>query len=105
MSETVTLPVLPLDEEVVLPAMVVPLSLTDDEVRAAIDTARSPGGSADDKPRVLIVPRLHGRYAAVGTLAVIEQVGRLPGGDPGAVVRGVARVRIDTGTSGPGKAL
>jgi ATP-dependent Lon protease len=115
MSETVTLPVLPLDDEVVLPAMVVPLSLSEDEVRAAIETARTtagspgfgavPGSEQDDKPRVLIVPRLDGRYAAVGTLAVIEQMGRLPGGDPGAVVRGVARVRIGTGTSGPGKAL
>jgi ATP-dependent Lon protease len=115
MSETVTLPVLPLDDEVVLPAMVVPLSLSEDEVRAAIDTARTtagspglgaiPGSKQDDKPRVLIVPRLDGKYAAVGTLAVIEQMGRLPGGDPGAVVRGVARVRIGTGTSGPGTAL
>jgi ATP-dependent Lon protease len=59
----------------------------------------------DDKPRVLIVPRVNGKYAAVGTLAVVEQMGRLPGGDPGAVVRGVARVRVGTGTSGPGKAL
>ncbi len=110
MSKTVTLPVLPLDDEVVLPAMVVPLSLSEDEVRAAIDTARTaaigvPDGTADDKPQVLIVPRLGGKYAAVGTLAVIEQMGRLPGGDPGAVVRGVARVRIGTGTSGPGTAL
>jgi ATP-dependent Lon protease len=115
MSKTVTLPVLPLDDEVVLPAMVVPLSLSDDEVRAAIDTARTTAGSPglgalpdyqpDDKPRVLIVPRLNGKYAAVGTLAVIEQMGRLPSGEPGAVVRGVARVRIGTGTSGPGKAL
>ncbi|HEY0540524.1 MAG TPA: endopeptidase La [Actinoallomurus sp.] len=114
MSETVTLPVLPLDDEVVLPAMVVPLSLSDDEVRGAIDTARTAAGSPglgalpeykDDKPRVLIVPRVNGKYAAVGTLAVVEQMGRLPGGDPGAVVRGVARVRVGTGTSGPGKAL
>jgi ATP-dependent Lon protease len=110
MSKTVTLPVLPLDDEVVLPAMVVPLSLSDDEVRAAVDTARTtaPGmlsDNKDDKPRVLIVPRLNGKYAAVGTLAMIEQIGRLPGGDPGVVVRGIARVRIGTGTSGPGKAL
>jgi ATP-dependent Lon protease len=107
MSETVTLPVLPLDDEVVLPAMVVPLSLSEDEVRAAIETARAAGvgARADDKPRVLIVPRLDGKYADVGTLAVVEQIGRLPGGDPGAVVRGVSRVRIGTGTSGPGTAL
>ncbi|MGI5230724.1 endopeptidase La [Actinoallomurus sp. CA-142502] len=107
MSKTVTLPVLPLDDEVVLPAMVVPLSLTDDEVRGAIEAARTTAlpDDTDDKPQVLIVPRLNGKYAAVGTLAAIEQIGRLPGGDPGAVVRGVARVRIGTGTSGPGKAL
>ena len=59
MSKTVTLPVLPLDDEVVLPAMVVPLSLSEDEVRAAIDSAGSPGlGGSGDKPRVLVVPRL-----------------------------------------------
>ncbi|MCW2946308.1 MAG: ATP-dependent protease La [Actinoallomurus sp.] len=111
MSETVTLPVLPLDDEVVLPAMVVPLFLSNNEVRAAIETARATAGSdgpgvwPDDKPRILIVPRLNGEYAAIGTLGVIEQVGRLPGGEPGAVVRGVARVRIGAGTSGPGTAL
>ena len=52
------------------------------------------------------MPRLGERgLAAVGTLAVVEQVGRLPGGEPGAVVRGVARVRIGSGTTGPGAAL
>jgi len=52
------------------------------------------------------VPRLGERgLAAVGTLAVVDQIGRLPGGGPGAVVRGVARVRIGSGTTGPGAAL
>jgi ATP-dependent Lon protease len=36
---------------------------------------------------------------------VIEQVGRMPGGTPGAVLRGVSRVRIGSGTTGPGAAL
>ena len=55
---------------------------------------------------MLLVPRLGERgLASVGTLAVIEQVGRLPGGEPGAVVRGVSRVRIGSGTTGPGAAL
>ena len=36
MSETLTLPVLPLDDEVVLPGMVVPIELTDAEVRGAV---------------------------------------------------------------------
>jgi ATP-dependent Lon protease len=117
-----TLPVVPLDDEVVLPGMVVPLDLTDGEVRAAVEAAESlrgaegnggegtrvPGirsSSAGRKPRVLLVPRIDGRYAAVGTLGVVEQIGRLADGDPGAVIRGLSRVRIGAGTSGPGAAL
>ncbi|MFS2291453.1 MAG: endopeptidase La [Actinomadura sp.] len=112
MSETLTLPVLPLDDEVVLPGMVVPLDLSDNgEARAAIEAARAaaqpkgPGIRSVSKPRVLLVPRREGRYTGIGTLGVIEQEGRLPGGVPGAVVRGVRRVRIGTGTTGPGAAL
>ncbi|GAB2961727.1 endopeptidase La [Nonomuraea fastidiosa] len=102
MSESLTLPVLPLDDAVVLPGMVVPLDLSDSEVRAAIEAARASGGN---KPRVLLVPRIDGRYGAIGVSAVVEQVGRLPGGEPAAVVRGVDRVRVGTGTTGPGAAL
>ncbi|TDD35461.1 endopeptidase La [Nonomuraea terrae] len=102
MSESLTLPVLPLDDAVVLPGMVVPLDLSDSEVRAAIDAARASGGN---KPRVLLVPRIDGRYGAIGVRAVVEQVGRLPGGEPAAVVRGVDRIRVGTGTTGPGAAL
>jgi ATP-dependent Lon protease len=112
MSETLTLPVVPLADEVVLPGVVVPIELSDQDVRGAIEAARNkglgrgPGIRSDDKPQVLLVPRLGERgLAAVGTLAVVEQVGRLPGGEPGAVVRGVARVRIGSGTTGPGAAL
>ncbi|SDH62997.1 ATP-dependent Lon protease [Sinosporangium album] len=102
MSEILTLPVLPLDDSVVLPGMVVPLDLSDGEVRAAIDAAQAAGRS---KPQVLLVPRIDGRYGAVGVTAVVEQVGRLPGGEPAAVVRAVARVRVGSGTTGPGAAL
>jgi ATP-dependent Lon protease len=103
MSQSLILPVLPLDDEVVLPGMVVPLDLSDAEVRAAIDAARA--SEAQGKARVLLVPRVDGRYGAVGVSAVIEQVGRLPGGGPAAVVRGVERVRVGSGTTGPGAAL
>jgi ATP-dependent Lon protease len=102
MSESLILPVLPLDDAVVLPGMVVPLDLSDSEVRAAIDAAQASGRT---KPRVLLVPRIDGRYGAVGVRAVVEQVGRLPGGEPAAVVRGVDRVRVGAGTTGPGAAL
>jgi ATP-dependent Lon protease len=113
MSETLTLPVLPLDDDVVLPGMVVPIELTDNEVRGAIDAARNskglghgPGIRSEEQARVLIVPRIGDRgLAGTGTLAVIEQVGRLPGGEPGAVLRGVARVKIGHGTTGTGAAL
>src|ERR1700755_453081 len=111
MSETLTLPVLPVDDEVELPGMVVPLETSQPEVGAAIDAARMPsrqvpGMRSETKARVLLVPRLGDRgLAGVGTLAVVEQVGRLPGGQPGAVVRGTARVKIGSGTTGPGAAL
>jgi ATP-dependent Lon protease len=113
MSEALTLPVLPLDNEVVLPGMVVPIELSGTEVRGAIEAARNskglgrgPGIRSEEKSRVLLVPRLADRgLAAVGTLAVIEQVGQMPGGAPAAVLRGVSRVRIGSGTTGPGAAL
>jgi ATP-dependent Lon protease len=108
MSETLSLPVLPLDDTVVLPTMVVPLDTSGSEVRAAIDAAQmtaSAPGSADKKPQVLLVPRLDGKYSALGTLGVVEQTGRTPSGEPAAVIRGLARVRIGVGTTGPGAAL
>src|SRR5215469_13875199 len=112
MSETLTLPVLPLSDEVVLPGMVVPIELSDQDVRGAIEAARNkglgrgPGIRSEEKARVLLVPRLGERgLAAVGALAVIEQVGRMPGGEPGAVLRALSRIRIGSGTAGPGAAL
>ncbi len=106
MADVVTLPVVPLDDLVVLPGMVVPMRLADPEIRAAIDAARAarePGSDASGQ--VLLVPRLDGTYAAVGTVATIEQIGQVPSGDTVAVVRGIERVRIGTGATGPGAAL
>ncbi|TDO59770.1 ATP-dependent Lon protease [Kribbella sp. VKM Ac-2571] len=100
MTDTLNLPVLPLDDVVVLPGMVVPVRLADSEARAAIDAAQAAG-----QDQVLLVPRLDGKYAKAGTLGEIEQIGRLPGGDRAAVIRGTQRVRIGAGTTGPGAAL
>ena len=107
MPETLSLPVLPLDDNVVLPTMVVPLDLSAAEPRAAIEAARLAAAAADGDAEalVLLVPRPDGRYSPVGTLATIEQVGRLPSGERAAVVRGTARVAIGSGTVGPGQAL
>ncbi|MEV7597411.1 endopeptidase La [Kitasatospora sp. NPDC089797] len=103
-STPLTLPVLPLDDEVVLPGMVVPLDLKDAEVRAAVEAARA-AATGSGKPQVLLVPRVDGSYAAAGTLATVEQVGRLADGEPAALVRAVRRIRIGVGTTGPGAAL
>src|SRR5258707_4106076 len=107
MSETLSLPFLQLDDTVVLPTMVVRVELSDAEVRAAIEAARvsASGNTGDAKPQLLLVPRIAGKYTSVGTLGVIEQTGRLPSGEPAAVIRGLSRVRIGTGTTGPGAAL
>ena len=105
-NDRLTLPMLPLDDLVVLPGMVVPLPLSDADVRAAVEAAQaSAGQDATVEVQVLLVPRLDGKYSGFGTVGVIEQVGRLRGGEQAAVVRGVQRVRIGTGTSGPGAAL
>ncbi|MFD5428466.1 endopeptidase La [Streptomyces sp. NPDC127084] len=104
-NTALTLPVLALDDEVVLPGMVVPLDLSDADVRAAVEAAQAAARTEPGKPRVLLVPRIDGAYAATGVLGTVEQVGRLSDGDPGALIRGRARVRIGAGTTGPGAAL
>src|SRR5258708_6835086 len=107
MSETLSLPVLPLDDAVVLPTMVVPVEINDAEVRAAVEAARVSvsGKPGEAKAEVLVVPGLGGKYSPVGTLGVVEQTGRLPSGEPAVVIRGLSRVRIGSGTVGPGAAL
>ena len=99
MAETMNLPVLPLADEVVLPGMVAPIALEGD-ARSAVDAARSAADS-----RLVIVPRVSGEYGADGVLATIEQVGRLPNGEPAAVLRGLQRARIGVGVTGAGAAL
>jgi ATP-dependent Lon protease len=96
-----TLPVLPLADTVLLPGMVIPVTL-DSATQPAIDVARNSG---EKDKTVLAVPRLDGGYGPVGTVAVIERVGRLPSGEPAAVIRGLSRARIGSGVPGPGAAL
>jgi ATP-dependent Lon protease len=95
----INLPMLSLPEIVVLPGMVVPVEL-DDAAQAVVDAAR-----AGSDGQLLIAPRLADRYPVYGAIAEIEQVGRLPGGEPAAVLRASARAKIGSGVSGPGAAL
>ena len=99
LDEQQTLPLLPLTSGVVLPGMVFTLALETDEARAAVDAAGSAGG------RLVLVPRIDGRYARIGVISEILETGELPGGPPAAVVRGERRATIGTGVPGTGQAL
>src|SRR5689334_9605395 len=79
--------------------MVVPVEL-DDAAQPVLDAARAGSGG-----RLLLAPRLPDRYPVFGVIAEIEQVGRLPGGAPAAVLRAGSRARIGSGVTGPGAAL
>ena len=93
--DTVTLPVLPLTDDVVLPGMVVTLALETSEARAAADAAAKAGNT------ILLVPRQgDGRYARVGTVARIENRGQLPGGVAALVIRATVRAEVGLGVIG-----
>jgi ATP-dependent Lon protease len=98
-TDVITLPILSLPDQVVLPGMVVPVEL-DSDARAVIDAAR-----AGSDGRLLLAPRLADRYPVYGVVATVEQVGRLPGGSPVAVLRAGERARLGSGVPGPGAAL
>jgi ATP-dependent Lon protease len=97
--DTLALPVLPLATGVVLPNTVATLTLDTDEARAAV--AAATGGDG----RLLLVPRIEGRYARVGTVAHVEESGELPNGVAAAILRGVHRATLGAGVAGSGSAL
>src|SRR6187551_2002664 len=77
--------------------MVVTVTLESPEARAAVTAA----GDADDI--FLLVPRQDGRYARVGTVAKIEEMGRTPGGGQALILRGLHRALIGSGVAGTGE--
>ena len=85
------LPLLPLDDRVVLPHMTVPVAVESDTARAAVLAARQTDGL------VVLVPRIDGRYARVGTVAHIDESGRLPDGRQASVFRGQYRAVLNSG--------
>ncbi|GAB3311366.1 endopeptidase La [Epidermidibacterium keratini] len=97
MAELTQLPVLFLHDQVALPGMTMPIEL-DDQARAAVEAAGS------DK-KLLVAPRFGERYPTHGAIATIEQIGRLPSGEPAAVLRAETRAKIGHGVTGPGAAL
>ena len=81
-----TLPVLPLRNGVVFPHMVVTLRIETAEGKTALAAAEK-----SDR-RLLLVPRVDGRYASVGTLSEIQDID-----GENVVVQGVARARVGAG--------
>jgi ATP-dependent Lon protease len=79
------LPLLPLDDRVILPHMTVPVTVDSESARAAVLAARQTDGL------VVLVPRIDGRFARLGTVAHIEESGRLPDGRQASVFRGQYR--------------
>jgi ATP-dependent Lon protease len=93
------LPLLPLTQGVVLPQMVVTISLETDEAQRAGRAAEAAGN------QLVLVPRVDGRFATVGTVATIESAGELPNGTRAFVIRGTGRARVGTGETGAHGAL
>src|SRR3954470_11239287 len=94
---TQTLPLLPLNNGVVLPGMVVTVTIETSEAEAAADAAGNSG-------ELVLVPRKDGRYATVGVVAKIENSGQLPNGTRALIVRGLHRAMIGLGVAGQGPA-
>jgi ATP-dependent Lon protease len=94
--DTQVLPLLPLTTGVVLPGMVVTLTIESDEAQAAVEAA--------DGDELLLVPRLGDRYARIGTVAKVEDVGRLRNGTEALVIRGLHRAVVGLGVPGTGTA-
>src|SRR5712671_3708740 len=88
------LPLLPLTQGVVFPQMVVTIALETDEAKRAGAAAEQAGR------RMVLVPRVDGDFASIGTIAKIENAGELPNGTLALVIRGVSRGRIGTGATG-----
>ncbi len=101
-TKTQTLPLLPLKEGVILPHMVVTISVdadSSDESFEAIAAARRADGM------VLLVPRVEGQYARIGTVGKLEdnpQGATTAGGEEVYIVRGLYRAVVGTGVAGDG---
>ncbi|HEX4776304.1 MAG TPA: endopeptidase La [Acidimicrobiia bacterium] len=97
--DTQVLPLLPLTTGVVLPQMVVTLALETDESQQVARAA------TQGERLLLLVPRIDGRYARVGTVARIENDGELPNGIGALVLRGLHRAVVGVGVPGTGDVL
>ncbi|HSS60659.1 MAG TPA: endopeptidase La [Candidatus Limnocylindrales bacterium] len=93
------LPVLPMDDVVVLPHMSVTLAVEGDGQKAAIEAARQ------GNRLILLVPRIDGKFGAIGTAARLGESAELPTGAEAFMIRGEYRARLGSGQADIGGAL
>ncbi len=89
LTARLTIPVLPLNNGVVFPHMVVTVRIETAEGKLALAAAQ------DNERRLLLVPRIDGDYASVGTVAQIQEIDD----DGNVVVSGLTRARVGTGST------
>ena len=83
-----SLPLIPLDDALVLPGMALTVDLASAEANAAVDEI------GDDR-KVVLVPRSDGRFARIGVIAILEgQPAMLPGGNRGVTLRALHRAEL-----------
>src|SRR6202165_6050556 len=93
------LPVLPMDDIVVLPHMSVTLAVEGDDQKAAIEAARQ------GNRLILLVPRIDGKFGTVGTAGRLGESAELPTGAEAFMIRGEYRARLGSGQADIGGAL
>src|SRR5947207_2250201 len=93
------LPVLPMDDVVVLPHMSVTLAVEGDDQKAAIEAARQ------GNRLILLVPRIEGKFGTIGTAARLGESAELPTGAEAFMIRGEYRARLGSGQADIGGAL
>src|SRR5437870_10589990 len=93
------LPVLPMDDVVVLPHMSVTLAVEGDDQKAAIEAARQ------GNRLILLVPKIEGKFGTIGTVARLGDSAELPTGAEAFMIRGEYRARLGSGQADIGGAL
>src|SRR5258708_35649321 len=93
------LPVMPMDDVVVLPHMPVTLAGEGDPARAALEAARQ------GNRMILLVPRIDGQYGSIGPVARLGEGTELPTGAEAFMLRGEYRARLGSGQADIGGAL
>ncbi len=88
-----------MDDVVVLPHMSVTLAVEGDSQKAAIEAARQ------GNRLVLLVPRIEGKFGAMGVVARLGDSAELPTGAEAFMIRGEYRARLGSGQADIGGAL